>query len=93
MRAIATTLIVLATATAGCVTPSYRTDVYGPPSTATYYATAPTYVYAATPKQSCEAAGGRWRAVRGWRVLRFVTIVTSFCSGRASSGACGRNAR
>jgi len=60
MRAIATTLIVLATATAGCVTPSYRTDVYGPPSTATYYATAPTYVYAATPKQSCEAAGGQW---------------------------------
>ena len=55
MRAITTTLILVAGLAAGCVTPSY----HGPgPSTSTTGTT--TYVYTPSDRASCEAVGGRW---------------------------------
>ena len=54
MRAITTTLILVAGLAAGCVTPSY----HGPgPSTST---PTTTYVYTPSDRASCEAVGGRW---------------------------------
>ena len=59
MKAITTTLFLVAALAAGCVTPSYR----GPgPSTA---APATTYVYTPSDRASCEAVGGRWHMFSG----------------------------
>jgi hypothetical protein len=58
MKAITTTLILMAGLAAGCVTPSYHG-----PAPSTTYSTAPattTYVYTPTDRATCEAAGGRW---------------------------------
>ncbi|PYM24398.1 MAG: hypothetical protein DMD78_09100 [Candidatus Rokuibacteriota bacterium] len=63
MKAITTTLLLVAGLAAGCATPSY----HGPgPSTTTYYtAPAATYVYTPSDRASCEAVGGRWHTFSG----------------------------
>ena len=58
LKAITTTLILVAGLAAGCVTPSYRG-----PGPSTTYSTSPattTYVYTPSDRASCEAVGGRW---------------------------------
>ena len=63
VKAITTTLVLIAGLAAGCVTPSYQ----GPGPSTTYYA-APattTYVYTPSDRAACESVGGRWHMFSG----------------------------
>ena len=58
MKAITTTLILVAGLAAGCVTPSYHGP--GPSTTSSTAPATTTYVYTPSDRASCQAVGGRW---------------------------------